>query len=306
MGATQRRTNSTTRREGRAKKGKATSPYYTYSCFPPPWHHSWTTTRKEAPPVSSSRSGASRAALNRVSTYSLAKEVGTEIVRYSDPTATAVTSPNHTRFEEASISASAFSRTRAHSSSAAGSGFGSQRGFQGLLGRRRGLGKGVALADGAHEEARAVADALLEVEGVSVAQAPLGAVGDHEVSCGVAAHSLAHQALYGEHLLRGARELQRLLPAGEGGGDAVEHAGVGPVLYPREEPLLLELPVGPGEGPLYLRGVGVVERDLVPHREEVRPPREAPCPLEVYEAVEALAQGHLKAPEEARVEALEV
>jgi plasmid replication initiation protein len=37
------------------------------------------------------------------------------------------------------------------------------------------------------------------------------------------------------------------------------------------------------------------------HGEQVRSPREAPGPLEVYQAVEALAQGHLQAPEEIRV-----
>src|SRR5215217_1391084 len=99
--------------------------YYAYSKSQSAWPHSWTTTRREALPVSSSRSAVSRAALKRVSMYSLAKGLGTEIVRYSDPTPTALTSPNHTRIEEASISPSASpsacSSTRPQSSSAAGS-----------------------------------------------------------------------------------------------------------------------------------------------------------------------------------------
>src|SRR5687768_10451084 len=56
--------------------------------------------------------------------YSLAKGVGTEIVRDWDPRATAVTVPNHTLREEASISSLAFSSTRVQSPSAAGSGVG--------------------------------------------------------------------------------------------------------------------------------------------------------------------------------------
>src|SRR5215217_9726474 len=102
--------------------------YYAYSKSQSAWRLSWTTTRREALPVSSSRSAVSRAALKRVSMYSLAKGLGTEIVRYSYPTATALTSPNHTRIEEASISPSASpsacSSRRAQSSSAAGSGGG--------------------------------------------------------------------------------------------------------------------------------------------------------------------------------------
>src|SRR5215210_7688117 len=124
------------------------------------------------------------------------------------------------------------------------------------------LWEGVAIADGAHQEARAVADAFLGVQGLGVAQTPLGAVGDDEVPCGVAANPLAHQALYGEHLLGGAGEFERLLPAGEEGGDAVEHArGIVLlllVLGPREEPLLFELGVGLLKGALYLRGVRII------------------------------------------------
>src|SRR5215210_1701827 len=173
------------------------------------------------------------------------------------------------------------------------------------------LWEGVAIADGADEEACAVADAFLGVQGLGVAQTPLGAVGDDEVPCGVAAHPLAHQALYGEHLLGGAGELERLLPAGEEGGDTVEHAGGVFLLEllvvdPREKPLLLEFGVGLLKGTLYLRGVGVVEWDLVPHGEEVTSPGEASSPLQIYQAVEPLAQGHLEAEEEVSVQALEV
>jgi hypothetical protein len=50
-------------------------------------------------------------------------------------------------------------------------------------------------------------------------------------------------ALYGEHLLGSAGELQGLLLAGAGGEDAVEHAGVTVVLDPGEIALLLKLPV---------------------------------------------------------------
>src|SRR5918994_5680197 len=144
-----------------------------------------------------------------------------------------------------------------------------------------------------------------------VAQTPLGAVGDDEIPCGVAAHPLAHQALYSEHLLGGAGELERLLSAGEEMGDAVDHAGgvfllMLLVLDPREEPLLLELGVGLLKGALYLRGVGIIERDLVPDGEEVTPPREASGPLQIYQAVEPLAQGHLEAKEELSVQTLEV
>src|SRR5215211_711155 len=82
-------------------------------------------TRREAPSwVSSSPSGASSAALKRVSIYSLTKGVGTEIVRDSDRRSTATTSSNHTLREEASISPSAFFSRRAQRSSAAGSGVG--------------------------------------------------------------------------------------------------------------------------------------------------------------------------------------
>src|SRR5215208_6988878 len=180
------------------------------------------------------------------------------------------------------------------------------RRFQRLLLWLWWLGEGVAFADGAHQEARAVADAFLGVQGLGVAQTPLGSVGDDEVPCCVAAHPLPHKALYGEHLLGGAGELERLLPAGEEGRDAVEHAG-GVVLLmlfvvdPGEEPLLLELPMSLLEGALYLRGVGVIERDLIPDGEEVTPPGEAIGPLQVYQAVEPLAQGHLEAPEKVRV-----
>src|SRR5215208_5697506 len=188
---------------------------------------------------------------------------------------------------------------------------GLQRRFQRLLLWLWWLGKGVAFADGAHQEARAVADALLGVQGLGVAQTPLGAMGDDEIPCGVTAHPLAHQALYGKHLLGGAGELERLLPAGEEVGDAVEHAGgvfllMLFVVDPREEPLLLELGVGLLKGALYLRGVGVIERDLIPDGEEVTPPREASGPLQIYQAVEPLAQGHLEAEEEVRVQAFEV
>src|SRR5215210_5411653 len=97
-------------------------------------------------------------------------------------------------------------------------------------------------------------------------------MGDDEIPCGVTAHPLPHQALYGKHLLGGAGELECLLPAGEEGGDAVEHAGGVAllellVLDLREEPLLLELGVGLLESTLYLRGVGVIERDLIPDGE---------------------------------------
>src|SRR5687768_3240962 len=78
------------------------------------------------------------------------------------------------------------------------------------------------------------------------------------------------------------------------------------VVDPREEPLLLELLVGLLKGALYLRGVGVIERDLIPDGEEVTPPGEASGPLQIYQAVEPLAQGHLEAKEEVRVQALEV
>src|SRR5215210_1234474 len=135
-------------------------------------------------------------------------------------------------------------------------------------------------------------------------------MGDDEVPCGVAAHPLPHQALYGKHLLGGAGELERLLPAGKEVGDAGEHAGGVPlvllVLDPREEPLLLEFLVGLPQGALYLRGVGVIERDLIPDGEEVCPPGEAIGPLQIYQAVEPLAQGYLEAPEKVRVKALEV
>src|SRR5215211_4700611 len=162
-------------------------------------------TRREAPSwVSSSPSGASSAALKRVSIYSLTKRVGTEIVRDSDRRSTATTSSNHTLREEASISPSAFFSRRAQRSSAAGSGVGGeaprvvvraqgrlqgglQGGFQGFLVGLWWLREGVALADGANEEAGAVADALLDVEGLGVAQAPLGTAGDDEVPCGVSA-----------------------------------------------------------------------------------------------------------------------
>src|SRR5215210_2253202 len=60
------------------------------------------------------------------------------------------------------------------------------------------------------------------------------------------------------------------------------------------------------EGALYLRGVGVIEWDLIPDGEEVTPPGEAIGPLQIYQAVEPLAQGHLEAEEEVRVQALEV
>src|SRR5215208_2301140 len=185
---------------------------------------------------------------------------------------------------------------------------GLQRRFKRLLLWLWWLGKGVAFADGAHQEARAVADAFLGVQGLGVAQTPLGSVGDDEVPCGVAAHPLAHQALYDEHLLGGAGEFERLLPAGEEGRDAVEHAlGVFLFFYrvgdPREEPLLLEFGVGLLKGTLYLRGVGVVERDLVPYGEEVTPPGEASGPLQIYQAVEPLAQGHPEAEEEVRIQA---
>src|ERR671910_1407517 len=110
-----------------------------------------------------------------------------------------------------------------------------QGGLQNLLGWLRGLGEGVALADGADEEACAVADALLGVEVLGVAQAPFGAVGDDEVPRRVAAHPLAHQALYGEHLLGGAGEFERLLPAGGGRRGGGENAGAVPVLCPPEK-----------------------------------------------------------------------
>ncbi len=87
-----------------------------------------TTTRRAASCESSWPSASSSVAWKRVSMYSLAKGFGTEIVRESEPRATAVTASNHTLREEASISSSARSRTRPQSSSAAGSGGGGGEG----------------------------------------------------------------------------------------------------------------------------------------------------------------------------------
>src|SRR5918997_3963801 len=98
--------------------------YYAYFPSYPSASSVWTSTRREAPSESSSCRAASSAARNRVSMYSLAKGVGTEIVRDLGPRATAVTVPNHTLREEASISSLAFSSTRPQSPSAAGSGVG--------------------------------------------------------------------------------------------------------------------------------------------------------------------------------------
>src|SRR5918995_6475377 len=81
-------------------------------------------TRREPPWARSSPRGVSSAAIKRVSMYSLAKGVGTEIVRDSESRSTAVTSSNHTLREEESISPSAFFSTRAQRPSAAGSGGG--------------------------------------------------------------------------------------------------------------------------------------------------------------------------------------
>src|SRR5215208_4018984 len=98
--------------------------YYAHFQSYPSASSVWTSTLREAPSESSSRRAASSAGRKRVSMYSLTKGVGTEIVRDSDPRATAVTPPNHTLREEASISSLAFSSTRVQSPSAAGSGVG--------------------------------------------------------------------------------------------------------------------------------------------------------------------------------------
>src|SRR5215211_7754399 len=119
--------DETDKKEGKGTKTELTQGnplYYAHFQSYPSDSSDWTSTRREAPSESSSCSAASSAARKRVSMYSLAKGVGTEIVRDSGPRATAVTVPNHTRREEASISSLAFSSTRSQSPSAAGSGVG--------------------------------------------------------------------------------------------------------------------------------------------------------------------------------------
>src|SRR5215208_622916 len=116
------------RKEGKGTKKesshRSTPVYYAHFQSYPSASSVWTSTLREAPSESSSCRAASSGARKRVSMYSLAKGVGTEIVRVCGPRATAVTVPNHTLREEASMSSLAFSSTRPQSPSAAGSGVG--------------------------------------------------------------------------------------------------------------------------------------------------------------------------------------
>src|SRR3712207_2076772 len=58
--------------------------------------------------------------------------------------------------------------------------------------------------------------------------------------------------------------------------------------------------------PFYLRGVVVVEGYLVAYAEEVRRPRESAGALEVYQAVEPLADRGAEAPIKFRVDTLQI